>query len=464
MSDKQGLLEAICDQPEDDAPRLVLADWLEEYGTTPADQAWAELIRLQCESARLPPEDVDADATARRTRLELRADELLAAPGERPWAGPVTPPPPGIQFPMMTAGRCVRGFAPFALGSPDTFLALGDGLCRIHPVHILWCGATDGHWLTPKLAGRLLAEPWLPRVRRMNVTLGGGPGESLLRAENLAGLEELTLSWARFSAPGAPVEGRPLANLRELTLPDRTPMIPAVVDRLDELLPGARLTAFGSTVGPADPLGVVRELAATGLCRRLWRLSLGGGAFALPAEAIRHLTAAPFWRVLRRLTIGDCGLGDEAAEALAEAPPQDTLRVLKLGVHTLTLRGLTALTASPLLRSVTALDLAAGTGIEDEGAALLARSPHLGNLAELDLAYARLGPKGVQAIAGAPWAANLVRLNLRDNPIGRTGVDLLTDPARFPRLLRLDLQHAVRSQPQKARLTARFGSGVRFVF
>lgn len=43
MSDLDAFLAGIRKNPEDDAPRLILADWLEEHG----DQGWAELIRLQ---------------------------------------------------------------------------------------------------------------------------------------------------------------------------------------------------------------------------------------------------------------------------------------------------------------------------------------------------------------------------------------------------------------------------------
>ena len=48
MSSSQGLLNAIIAQPDDDAPRLVYADWLEENGST----ARAEFIRIQCEMAK----------------------------------------------------------------------------------------------------------------------------------------------------------------------------------------------------------------------------------------------------------------------------------------------------------------------------------------------------------------------------------------------------------------------------
>lgn len=45
------LLAAVVARPEDDAPRLIMADWLEENG----DEARAEFIRVQCELAKLGP-------------------------------------------------------------------------------------------------------------------------------------------------------------------------------------------------------------------------------------------------------------------------------------------------------------------------------------------------------------------------------------------------------------------------
>lgn len=48
MDDRQALLAAIADQPGEDTPRLILADWLEEFGTTDQDAARIEYIRLSC--------------------------------------------------------------------------------------------------------------------------------------------------------------------------------------------------------------------------------------------------------------------------------------------------------------------------------------------------------------------------------------------------------------------------------
>ena len=49
-----GLLAAAGADPDDDGPRLVFADWLEEHGGDD-ERAWAELIRLQIGRAKLVP-------------------------------------------------------------------------------------------------------------------------------------------------------------------------------------------------------------------------------------------------------------------------------------------------------------------------------------------------------------------------------------------------------------------------
>lgn len=48
--ERKALLLAILASPDDDLPRLVYADWLEEFGVTDLDAATVELIRLSCNS------------------------------------------------------------------------------------------------------------------------------------------------------------------------------------------------------------------------------------------------------------------------------------------------------------------------------------------------------------------------------------------------------------------------------
>jgi len=54
LDQREAFLLAIFTNPDDDLPRLVFADWLDENG----EAAWAELIRVQCMCARTSPADL----------------------------------------------------------------------------------------------------------------------------------------------------------------------------------------------------------------------------------------------------------------------------------------------------------------------------------------------------------------------------------------------------------------------
>src|SRR5262245_43625774 len=74
MSDEAALLAAIRANPEEDTPRLVYADWLDEHATADAQRGRAELIRPQCELRRVS-EKSEPD---RGKQLNTRVDELVA--------------------------------------------------------------------------------------------------------------------------------------------------------------------------------------------------------------------------------------------------------------------------------------------------------------------------------------------------------------------------------------------------
>src|SRR5262249_48647085 len=80
MSDaaETGLLQDIRSNPDDDTPRLIYSDWLDEHGQS----ARAELIRIQCEAAQLPKDD------KHRQALEARARRLEDAHLDQ-WVGPL---------------------------------------------------------------------------------------------------------------------------------------------------------------------------------------------------------------------------------------------------------------------------------------------------------------------------------------------------------------------------------------
>lgn len=82
MNERDSLLSAVRSQPDDDLPRLVFADWLEESGH-PAEAARAAFIRTQIDLAALPADSPEI-APLRERVLELRThfqdewDQLFA--------------------------------------------------------------------------------------------------------------------------------------------------------------------------------------------------------------------------------------------------------------------------------------------------------------------------------------------------------------------------------------------------
>jgi uncharacterized protein (TIGR02996 family) len=76
MTHDEAFLEDIIAHPEDDAPRLIYADWLEEHG----QQERAEFIRVQVALATLHDDD------PRREELVAREQELLES-HRKEWRG-----------------------------------------------------------------------------------------------------------------------------------------------------------------------------------------------------------------------------------------------------------------------------------------------------------------------------------------------------------------------------------------
>src|SRR5262249_8069317 len=76
MSLDDAFLRDICERPDDDAPRLIYADWLEENGHAER----AEFIRLQCRVAQMDEDD------PHYAELEDREFELLHAHSDD-WQG-----------------------------------------------------------------------------------------------------------------------------------------------------------------------------------------------------------------------------------------------------------------------------------------------------------------------------------------------------------------------------------------
>ena len=91
-SDREAFMQAILDAPDDDTPRLIFADWLDEHG----EAERAEFIRVQCELAKHPGmncgvmycSERDAgglcDSCTRYKALRRREAELFKSLGANP--------------------------------------------------------------------------------------------------------------------------------------------------------------------------------------------------------------------------------------------------------------------------------------------------------------------------------------------------------------------------------------------
>ena len=171
-SHEEGFLNAIAHEPDDDALRLIYADWLEEQGDTRAD-----LVRVQVELAcrNLPGE--------RRTALRLRERELLAEHAAE-WSVPLRG--------LADAWQFRRGVVEAATLTAASLLANVERLFRLTPLLELRLIDASGY------LDEVAALPQLGQLRTLRLDcsrLSDGELRPLLRAGHLDRLRALDLRW-----------------------------------------------------------------------------------------------------------------------------------------------------------------------------------------------------------------------------------------------------------------------------
>jgi uncharacterized protein (TIGR02996 family) len=124
------LLAAVLAAPDDDGPRLVYADWLDEHG----DLTRAEFIRLQIAIPHFPrrtPGVYDRDEMAALSREKL----LLHNFGPH-WLGPLRAPSEPLEG-KTTHAQFSRGFVESVWIRASTFLNRGTRLTNLVPLREL---------------------------------------------------------------------------------------------------------------------------------------------------------------------------------------------------------------------------------------------------------------------------------------------------------------------------------------
>jgi uncharacterized protein (TIGR02996 family) len=395
VSDDRAFEQDILANPDDDAPRLVYADWLEEHGD-PARAARAEFIRVQYALQGLAPGD------ARRPQLEERERDLRAA-HEAAWVAPLR------ELGEVRAWEFRRGFVEKVALRATEFLGVAGRLFAVAPVRELCLDIDSTRYDdSPRrlaMVRRLAASPHLGR---------------------LAGLEIISPSFEPLERREvrALAESDHLGRLVSLSFQRRT----VNAESLPELLPAPflpRLAEFRLD-GGAQGLGAgLRTLLRSPRLGGLSTLVLND--VPLAEDDVRVLVEAPALANVTSLGLTRAGLTAAGLKALGAAAPTQ-LTALDLSANGLTPTAIRALARARLLSRVESLNLGMNR-LGDEGTEALARSQHVAGLASLDLSANQVGPGGAKALAASPRFSRLATLTLRTNRLGDAGLAALAGGA-----------------------------------
>lgn len=392
-------LQAIVDDPANDTPRLIYADWLDAQGQS----SRAEFIRLQCESARL------RKGSPRRQALELRADELLFE-HESEWLGEKTD--------QVVRWKFRRGFLHSATMTAKSFLEHGETVFQTEPLWRIGFVDDDGDPLQPDALNEVVSHPAFGAVRSLDI-IGAAPlSEPHWHSD-----------WAE---PGVPLADWLNALARATH-----------VRRLKSFVPGTWLRLF-------NPFGEDTGTEASALetfcraehLRTLSRLNLRGCPMAPASQSdqMAELVAnASFAKRLKRLHLDNCRLTDTAARTLASSANLRGLTQLTLDGNSLTRSGWDALFQSPFLKQIRDVDVF-GVGLP-----AFVTSPLVGQLRDLSVGWSdesgtqeaedawyaliktahpprrlhlvcqEIDPKIIETMATSGWLRNLRSLNIQND-------------------------------------------------
>ena len=297
MTPEDAFVADILEHPNDDAPRLILADWLEDRGGS-GDADRAEFIRLQCRRAT-DPDDLP---------LRRRAEQLLQTHWDdwvRP-LGQLVGPSQGETWLMggyhpEALYKFRRGFVYILDISARQFLDRAVEILRLAPlrqVRLHGAGA---------VAGELAECPYLRWLERIDFI------DYFRNPLDAAGMAALAASPYLGALRGLGLYRNNLGNLGLAALAEASWLPGLVVLELGE----NGLSAHG-----------MRALAETPHAFRPHRLLLGSNPIG--DEGVIHLAGSPIVSRLTTLSLTRCNLGPEAVRALADSPYLGMLRHLDL--------------------------------------------------------------------------------------------------------------------------------------
>jgi uncharacterized protein (TIGR02996 family) len=480
LMDQSAFLSDIVEHPDDDTPRLVFADWLDDHGND-AQRAWADFIRVQIERARLPADDDrQAELEARERRLAVAHALDWVAP---PWDLRNLRFRRGLPETLLTTAVYVserqyplRDFPirelslSFAPGADHKRLRHCVGMARIESLklrgsrrrtfpeeeirailegrHLSRLRALEisGNMLEDHALARLLALPVLQQLESLHIS------DNILHVSALIQLATM-LPWPRLRWLSLHSNGIGVYGAEALFNSDFWPRLEEIdlmglpfdgEQGLVEALEACSATRLKLTCTPADGPTVTQALGEARFWGQLRSLELVNAPFGL--GHLDQFLAHPGLAKLEHLALRNCQLSPWDMKRIAACPSLGNLRRLEVQGN----RGAFAALASSKyvrqLRSLTGTDEDAGViaflrspnsahlrqqHLESDDAAAnrlsnliaeaLADSPHLAHLTTLIAPFGTVSDKGARAVACSPHLANLTFLSVEGCPIRASG-------------------------------------------
>ncbi len=394
MQSNEQFLPAIVDDPENDLPRLIYADWLEEQG-----DPRGEFIRVQCELAKLGEYDPD------RIPLVERQDQLLQK-NKSKWTK-------DLKIAAIRVFEFRRGFVESVSLNVKNHLQNAEALLNAVPtIRQVRINALKA------VLPEFVASAWLERIESLNLAgnkLGLRRMRTLLESPHFKNVRELDVTSNNILAGG----------FQALMDSDKFPSLRKLACNIAETTEPAKLAEIAR--GP-----LWQQLESVELTEQDWN-----------DDAVQ--TLAESWPVCgwKHLNLGFNPFAERGLQALFENGHLNSLESLRLQrCYTLPDSGIAMLANADSLSTLQTLDIRGCNYLEDGLNAVL-NSQSLAGLRTLYISSALFPEFYLPIVANSTGLPSLETLYLSINPIQSSDLFSLRKPNRLQNLKTLVLPTGV---------------------
>ena len=375
------LLAAVKAEPDEDTPKLALADWLQEQDDE-ADRARGEYVREVVRYHGMKEDDLARyDVSTRLTVLSQHYNWAWFGPlltagfqflrSSEHWA---------LRFPTIDGTKLVTKKTMALAGTEAYAWIAGLSFYRLSSTQLtkftnsplldtligLWLQDCNVSVLSVDDMVKSPRASWMRQLAFESVPVSAA---SFAKSPHMARLRQLRLQQARVADAGfkAICDSPHLNELRSLSVSNNHLTIHSA-------------RAFAEGTG----LSAVTELDL-------------GGTNRIGPDGTLIMVANPKTGRLRKLNLWSNNIADYGVEAICNQKHMCNLTHLDVSGNLLTNRAAVAIAAAEHLKTLEELNLRTN-GISGEGAMALAESPNLANLRSLDLSANRIGAKAAEAL------------------------------------------------------------------